>query len=107
MGDSGGRHRKVSSFRDPATPLTGSTPPPLCEMGLSKVPGSTLQAQMSLDVQIEALPPWSSSLSLALPPAHPRPARKPSRVARRDSWDRTGWAQWPPDDCRVLQKAKC
>lgn len=73
--------------------------------GLSNVPGSTLQAQMSLDVQIGALSPWSSSLPLSLPPSHPRPARKPSRVARRDSRDRTGWAPRPPDD-RLLQKMK-
>lgn len=73
--------------------------------GLSNVPGSTLQAQMSLDVQIGALSPWSSSLPLSLPPSHPRPARKPSRVARKDSQDRTGWAPRPPDD-RLLQKMK-
>lgn len=73
--------------------------------GLSNVPGSTLQAQMSLDVQIGALSPWSSSLPLSLPLSHPRPARKPSRVARRDSRDRTGWAPRPPDD-RLLQKMK-
>ena len=57
-------------------PLTASTLPPLCRMGLSKVPSSTPQAQMLLDAQVGALPPWSSSLSL-LP--HPRPAGKPSR----------------------------
>lgn len=49
---------------------------PHSETGLSNVPGSTLQAQMSLDVQIGALPPWRSSLSLSLPPAPPQACKE-------------------------------
>lgn len=44
--------------------------------GLSNVPGSTLQAQMSLDVQIGALSPWSSSLPLSLPPIPPQACKE-------------------------------
>lgn len=100
MGDSGGKEQKcqISGI----LPLPSQGPHlPHSEMWLSKVPGSTPQAQMSLDVQTGALPQCCSSL-LSLPPAHQRPPRKPSRMARRDSWDGTGWAQWPP----VLQKMK-
>lgn len=103
MGVSGGGTEKCQVSG--SLPLPSQGPGRPHSEGLSNVPGSTLQAQMSLDVQIGALSPWSSSLPLSLPLSHPRPARKPSRVARRDSRDRTGWAPRPPDD-RLLQKMK-
>lgn len=70
---------KVSSFWAPALP-PASTAPPGYRMGLSKVPGSTPQAPKSFrcsgwgSATLELLP-----LLVPPPPAHPRPAGKPSR----------------------------
>lgn len=60
----GGRRQDGEAFSfwaaaHPPTPFPNpaSTPPPHCRMGLSEVPGSTPQAQMTLDAQGGALPP--------------------------------------------------